>query len=272
MIDLDFKYKVLISDIKSKSPFQPDIGIILGSGLGDFAGSVSTRISIPTASLTGYPESTVQGHMGFIHFSTYKEKKLVLFQGRIHPYEGYSLSQCILPAFISHSLKVKYLIITNAAGGINPDFSPGDLMLISSLNSVFLKKELSILFGTGTLDQKNNIINFPSKRLNKIIEDSALEEKIAIKKGVYFYTKGPSYETPAEIKMIAKFADAVGMSTVHEALFAASNNIETSCISCITNYAAGITSDKLSHKEVMETADRVRLKFERLIKKTIESV
>ncbi|MFH1197612.1 MAG: purine-nucleoside phosphorylase [bacterium] len=273
MVDLDFKYNELIEKLKSVIPFQPELGIILGSGLGDFAESVSTELSIPTSSLPGYPSSTVQGHKGYIHFSTYKGKKLILFQGRIHPYEGYPLSECILPAYIAVAFKIKNLIVTNAAGGMNSLFRPGDLMLISSFNLIAMKKELSQLLGTGTIEQKNRMLNFPSVSLNSTIEKAATEEMIKLRHGVYCYAKGPSYETPSEIKMMRSMgSDAAGMSTVHEALFAAISGIEVSAISCITNFAAGISGEKLSHKEVMETADRARLTFERLLKKAIELI
>ena len=272
-LDLDFKYKSIIDYLKNESPFSPEISLVLGSGLGDFANAVSTKKTISTSSIKGYPASTVMGHEGKIHFSEYKGKKLLLFQGRIHFYEGYKLSECVLPVFISQKLGCKKILLTNAAGGINKEFNPGDLMLALSFNGINLKKELAQLIGLADVNSKNNIIDFPSANFNKIIKQSAEDLKFKIKEGTYWYTKGPSYETPAEIKMMNKFGgDAVGMSTVHEAIFSAYLGMETASISCITNLAAGISDKKLSHSEVTETANLVKGKFEQLVKKTLENL
>lgn len=271
MIDLNFKYKNLIEKIRSDAPFAPEIAIILGSGLGNFAESVSIVKTIPTSRLPDYPSSTIQGHEGKIHFAEFAGKKLLLFQGRIHLYEGYSIYQCILPVFIAHKLGCPQIILTNAAGGINPSFKPGDLMLATSFNGIALKKELTFLIGIASENGIKNFRSMPSPILNKRIKQAAQDEKIHLKEGIYWYTKGPSYETPAEIRFLSKFGgDAVGMSTVHEAVFAGYLGIETASISCITNYAAGLTDNKLSHDEVTETAKLVQYKFERLIKKIIE--
>ncbi len=270
MLDIDFKYKDLVSHLKQSAPFRPDIAIILGSGLGDFAKSVESVISLSTSELPAYPPSTIPGHEGKIHFATYEGRKLLLFQGRIHFYEGYHLSECILPAYLARSLGVKHLVATNAAGGVNPGFIPGDLMLIESFVGMNLKKEITELLGLSGIEQKQSFLNFPSPSLNSIIEQAAHEENISLRKGVYWYNKGPAYETPAEINMVRKFGgDAVGMSTVPEIYYAAGLGIKTACISCITNYAAGMSDQKLSHNEVTGTANRVKEKFERLIKKTL---
>ena len=272
MIDLNFKYKSLIEKIKSDTPFTPEIAIILGSGLGNFAESISIVKTISTSSLPDYPSSTIQGHEGKIHFAEFSKKKLLLFQGRIHLYEGYSIYQCILQVFIAHKLSCPQIILTNAAGGINPSFKPGDLMLTTSFNGIALKKELTSLIGIASENGINNFRSMPSPILNKRIKQAAQEEKIKLKEGVYWYTKGPSYETPAEIRFLSKFGgDAVGMSTFHEAVFAAYLGMQTASISCITNYAAGLTDNKLSHDEVTKTANLVQHKFERLIKKIIET-
>lgn len=271
MIDLSFKFKNLLKEIENHAPFTPDLAIILGSGLGNFSKSVDVKKTISTSSLTEYPKSTIEGHAGKIHFAEFTGKKLLLFQGRIHFYEGYSIDQCILPVFITYKLNCKKIILTNAAGGMNPSFKPGDLMLTTSLNGISLKTELTKLIGIASEKGKINFYNFPSASLNNKIKEAAESEKIELKEGVYWYTKGPSYETPAEIKYMSKFGgDAVGMSTVHEAVFASYLGIETSSISCITNYAAGLTENKLSHAEVTETANLVQHKFERLIKKIIQ--
>ena len=273
MIDLNFKYKNLIDEIRKQAPFVPEFAIILGSGLGNFAERVNIEKTISTSSLPDYPKSTIQGHEGKIHFAEFAGKKLLLFQGRIHLYEGYSIYQCILPVFISHKLNCPKIILTNAAGGINPSFKPGDLMLTTSFNGIMLKKELTDLIGISSEQGKKSFYNLPSARLNNIIRDAAKEEKVELKEGVYWYTKGPSYETPAEIRYISKFGGAaVGMSTVHEAVFAGYLGMEITSISCITNYAAGLTQKKLSHNEVTETANLVQNKFESLIKRIIMTI
>jgi purine-nucleoside phosphorylase len=270
MIDLNFKYKDLISSLGKEKPFVPELAIILGSGLGDFANKVKVIKTIPTSSLPGYPVSTIEGHAGKIHFAQYGKKKLMLFQGRIHFYEGYKISECILPVFAAYKTGCEKILLTNAAGGININFHPGDLMIVSSVNGLNIKKELTQLIGLAGVEEKNRNLNLPSDELNKIIIKSALDEKIELKEGVYSYNKGPSYETPAEIRMAQKFGiDAVGMSTAHEAVFASFIGMEVSAISCITNYGAGISSSKLSHSEVTETANLVKDKFERLVKRII---
>ncbi len=267
MLDIDFKYKDLISHLKKIKPFIPGVAVILGSGLGDFAESVEVELSLSTAELPSYPPSTIEGHQGKIHFAHFGGKKLLLFQGRIHFYEGYHLSECILPAYISSQLGVKYLIATNAAGGVNYEFKPGDLMLTSSFLGVNLKKEMTELLGISGLNERHYFLRFPSPELISIILKAAEEENIPVQEGVYWYNKGPVYETPAEINMIRKFgADAVGMSTVPETYYAAGRGMMTASISCITNYAAGISDSRLSHDEVTETAGRVKEKFERLLK------
>lgn len=271
MIDLNFKYKNLLNELETQTPFTPELTIVLGSGLGNFAENISLHKTISTSSLPDYPKSTIEGHAGKIHFAEFSRKKLLLFQGRIHFYEGYQLSECILPVFIAYKLGCPQIILTNAAGGINPTFKPGDLMLVESFNGIMLKKELTSVIGLANVNGKENFYNLPSRKLNQKILEAAGKEKIELKSGVYWYTKGPSYETPAEIRFISKFGgDAVGMSTVHEAVFAGYLGMETASISCITNFAAGLSENKLSHQEVTETARLVQNKFERLIKKTIQ--
>ena len=272
-IDLYFKYKNLLEVIQSQKSFDPDIALILGSGLGGFANQTEIVKSIRTDSLPDYPKSTVEGHSGIIHFSKLHDKKLLIYQGRIHPYEGYKISECVLPVFLANKLGCKKLLLTNAAGGLNPNLKPADLMLITSMNTFNIKNEITDLIGLASEQMKSDFLNFPSKKINEVIRHAALEEKIFLKEGVYWFGKGPSYETPAEIKMTDILGgDAVGMSTVHEAVYASSLGMEVGAISCITNYAAGISPNKLSHHEVMETAELVKEKFETLVKKIIEMI
>ncbi len=269
MIDLNFKYEQLIKVIQTEAPFTPEISIVLGSGLGEFTESIQTKKSFSPDRLPGYPLSLVEGHSSRVVFATLHGKKLLVFSGRFHFYEGFPLSECILPVFITEKTGCKKIILTNAAGGINPDFLPGDLMLADSFIAIGLKKELTELIGLASLE-KRNLFNCPSIKLNELIRQCAGKEKIDLKSGVYYYTKGPAYETPAEIKFIKKFGgDAVGMSTVHEAVYAANLGLEISAISCITNLAAGISPEKLYHDEVKKTAAKVMSKFSTLLKRVV---
>ena len=270
MVDLDFKYKDLLEKLKIEAPFKPDISLILGSGLGDFADRLEKLKTISTTSLPGYPASTIPGHKGKIHFCKYENKNVLVFQGRIHFYEGYNLNQCILPVFISNKLGTKKIFLTNAAGGVNLDFSSGDLMLITSFNGINIKKELTDLIGITSISSMINFHDFPTETFNNIIRTAAKNKKITIKEGVYWYNKGPAYETPAQIKMTGKFGgDAVGMSTYHEAVYAANLGMETGSVSLITNMAAGISKHKISHEEVTEAANQAKVKFESLVKEIL---
>jgi purine-nucleoside phosphorylase len=271
MFNFNAKYKELIDYISAEVPFKPDISLILGSGLGNFAQRINIVKELSFEEIPGYPSSTVEGHAGMIYFAEYSDKKIILFKGRLHFYEGTSLSECLLPVFITYRLGCRKMLVTNAAGGSNPDYHPGDLMLAESVNGMMIKKELTELLGVASVDAKNYIVNFPSPELNEIIEKAASIEGVELRKGVYWFNKGPSYETPAEVRM-AFYAgcDAVGMSTAHEALYAASLGIQTSVISCITNYGSGVTKNKLDHQEVIKTGNLISTRFEALVKKIIE--
>jgi purine-nucleoside phosphorylase len=270
MIDLNFKYLSAINYVKMESPYFSDIAVVLGSGLGNFADSIEKIKTIPTSEIPGYPTASVEGHKGLIHFSKIKDKKLIIFQGRNHFYEGYGLSDCVIPVLLAKKAGCSKIIFTNAAGGVNKKFSPGDLMLVESFNSFNIKKELTELIGISSLDAKNAFLNCPSLKMNKLFKQAAQENEIQLQSGVYWYTKGPNYETPAEIGMINRFGgDAAGMSTVHEAVFASSLNMEVAIVSCITNMGSGISMKKLSHAEVTETAKHSSEKFALLLKRAI---
>lgn len=271
MIDLNFKYKDLIKEVESHSPFNSEIAIILGSGLGDFDRRIEIIKEIPTSTINGYPASTVEGHKGKIIWGKHNGKKILLFSGRIHFYEGYHISECIIPPFIAFKLGCRNILLTNAAGGISSFLKPGDLMLNLSFNGIQIKKELTTLIGIANPEKKNSFLSFPDEGLNNLIRKAAKEENIELKEGVYWFTKGPAYETPSEIKYISKFGgDAVGMSTVHEAVFAAGLGMKAAAISCITNYASGISDQKLSHDEVTETAQKVKEMFASLVRRFVD--
>ncbi|MEP0861520.1 MAG: purine-nucleoside phosphorylase [Ignavibacterium sp.] len=272
-INLNLKYESLIKFFANENLPSPDIAIVLGSGLGEFANRLESKKVYRTSELPDYPPSTIVGHEGKIHFSEKYGKNVLLFQGRIHFYEGYKISECVLPVFIAHKLGCKKIILTNAAGGINPNFSPGDLMLANSLNGIFIKKEITQLIGLSSPEAKNYLLTLEQNSLTELIKIAADKLRMDLKQGTYIYAKGPSYETPAEIQFFKKFgADAVGMSTVHEAIFSAYLRMETAVISCITNLAAGISDKKLSHDEVTETAEKVKEKFSLLLESVIKSI
>jgi len=274
MKNLRKKYSKLLKVVKAQAPFDVNLALVLGSGLGEFADTVRKIKSIETSTLTDYPVSTVEGHKGFIHFCELGDKRFLVFQGRIHLYEGYSLEQSLLPVLIADYLGIKNILFTNAAGGVADNLHPGDIMLISSFNTVNIKRELASALGLASFEEKRKILfDFPSKTLSEKLIDAACKENIFLKEGVYWFNKGPSYETRAEIQMTKKFGvGAVGMSTAHEALFAAKLGISVAAFSLITNYAAGISPVKLSHQEVIETAEKVKPVLEKLIKRFIETV
>lgn len=252
--------------------FEPEIGIILGSGLGDFVKNFSA-ISIPYSEIPGFEVSAVQGHAGQLVFTEIQGKSIVIMQGRYHFYEGHSIDKIVYPVKVMKKLGVKTLIITNAAGAVSKKLKPADLMLITDhinfmgVNPLIGKNDETL--GTRFPDM-SEVYN---KNLVKIAQNCAKELKIKIKKGIYAASCGPSYETPAEIKMLQKLgACAIGMSTVPEAIFANYCGINVLGISCISNYAAGIKKSTLSHAEVIETTNIAKDKFQSFILKIIEKI
>lgn len=245
--------------------FEPEIGIVLGSGLGDLADKYCD-IAIPYSNIPHFAKSTVQGHKGQLVFADINGRKVVMMQGRNHFYEGHSMSDVTYPIKVMKKLGVKTLILTNAAGAVNKSFRPADLMVITDHIN---------FMGTNPLIGRNDEnfgVRFPdmsevySKNLIKIVDAAGRLLKLDLKHGVYMATTGPSYETPAEIKMARCMgADAIGMSTVPEAIVANYCGIEVIGISCISNYATGVSTKKLSHEEVIETTDKVKAKFKELV-------
>jgi len=262
-----------VKSIREKTDFVPDIGLILGSGLGDYAKNIDVVARIEYSDIEGFPVSTVPGHCGRFVFGYVGGKKVVAMQGRVHYYEGYPIGDVVLPTRIMGLLGIKKLFLTNAAGGVNFDFKPGDFMMITDHITSFVP---SPLIGKNIEELG---VRFPdmsevySKSLRELIVQAAAEHLIELKEGVYVQLTGPNYETPAEIRMCRLLgADAVGMSTACEAMAARHMGIEVCGISCITNMAAGMTKEKLSHTEVQETADRVAKQFEMLVSSVIEKM
>ena len=252
--------------VRARSPLSPAVGVILGSGLGAFADGFSEAVSIPYGELPHFPASSVVGHAGRLVLGKVDGVPAVAMQGRVHFYEGFAPWQVALPARVLCKLGIRALVVTNAAGGIHPDLAPGDLMRITDqLN----------LSGMNPLTGPNEDAlgpRFPdmsaayAPALAEHMKASAQATGAALKAGVYAQLSGPSYETPAEIRMLRTLgADAVGMSTVPEVIAAAHMGVPVAGISCITNYAAGIGERPLSHAEVSETADRVKDTFTALL-------
>lgn len=261
--------------IRKKTDFVPEIALVLGSGLGDYADSANVNVEmiVPYSEISGFPTSTVLGHKGQFVFGTVNGVKTAIMQGRVHFYEGYDISDVVLPVRLMGMMGAKVLFLTNASGGINENFQCGDFMLITDHISSLVK---SPLVGEN-IDELG--VRFPDmseiydKDLRDIIKKSADELEIKLKEGVYIQTTGPQYESPAEIRAFKAIgADAVGMSTACEAIAANHMGLKICGISCISNLAAGISKTPLTHKEVQETADRVAPDFKRLLTESIENI
>lgn len=264
------KLKTCLESVREKTDFQPEVALILGSGLGDYADEIQVVQTIDYSEIQGFPTSTVPGHKGRFVFGYVGKVPVVIMQGRVHYYEGYPMQDVVLPTRLMGMLGAKKLILTNAAGGVNFDFQPGDFMMITDHITTAVP---SPLIGQN-LDELG--VRFPdmsevySKRIQEIIKTAAKDLDIDIKEGVYAQFTGPNYETPAEIRMARVWgADAVGMSTACEAMAARHIGMEIGGISCITNLAAGMSKEELNHKEVQETADRVAVQFKKLITEII---
>ena len=245
--------------------FKPEIAIILGSGLGELADEYCDY-AIPYNEIPDFIKSTVHGHKGRLVFAEIQGKKVVMMQGRNHFYEGHSMQEITYPIKVMKALGIKTLILTNAAGAVNEEYRAADLMLITDHINHMGSNPL-----IGPNDEKigerfPDMTEVYKKSLIKIAEKCAKDLGIDIKKGVYWANSGPSYETPAEIKMIRTLGgDAVGMSTVPEAIVGNYCGLNILGISCITNAASSETSGKLSHEEVIEAANKAKIKFKSLI-------
>ena len=257
--------------ILQKVALRPTVALVLGSGLGDYADTLEQSVKIPYSEIPNFPQPTVEGHAGAFVFGMKEGKQVVVAQGRVHYYEGLPMQEITLPVRVLAAIGVKTLVLTNAAGGVNLGYQPGTLMLISDHINF---SGANPLVGAN-LDEFGP--RFPdasdvyTARLRKELLPKAEEAGIALRQGVYMMFSGPSFETPAEIRMARTLgADAVGMSTVPEALVATHCGMEVLGISCISNMAAGVLNQKLSHQEVMDTGAMVHDKFQKLIKIVIQ--
>lgn len=259
-----------VSEIRRLTDFKPETGIVLGSGLGGFAKNLKVTANIPYGSLTDFPVSTVTGHAGRFVFGFLDEVPVVLMQGRVHFYEGYPMQDVVMPVRLMAMLGASVIMLTNAAGGINRDFSEGTLMVIKDHISSFVPSPLIGRNPDELGTRFPDMTEVYDSELRQIILKSANELGVPAKEGVYLQTSGPNYETPAEIKMFAALgADAVGMSTACEAIALRHMGVRVCGISCITNMAAGISGKRLLHEEVKQTADRVSGQFEELVKVSV---
>lgn len=272
MNNIYLKLKRCLKAIREKTDFIPEAGLILGSGLGDYAKDKEVIFELPYGEIDEFPVSTVPGHDGKFIFARIGGKNVVIMKGRVHYYEGYDMSDVVLPVRLMCAMGAKKIILTNAAGGINEAFSPGDLMLITDQISSLVPSPLR----GRNCDEMG--LRFPdmSEIYTKSLRDAAFSaaEKcgIDLKSGIYIQTTGPNYESPAEIRMYKLWgADAVGMSTACEAIAARHMGAEICGISCISNMAAGISKNPLTHEEVSETGAKAAAKFKALLDNLIET-
>lgn len=259
--------------VREKITFEPEVALILGSGLGNFGETIQVVETLSYNEIEGFPVSTVEGHKGRFIFGYIGEVPVVCMQGRVHYYEGYSITDVVLPTRLMGMLGAKVLFLTNASGGVNFDFQAGDFMLITDHIMNFVP---SPLIGEN-IDELG--IRFPDmsdiykKDLQEIIKNTAKELDIPMQEGVYIQLTGPNFETPAEVRMCRILgADAAGMSTAAEAVAANHMGMKVCGISCITNLGCGMLEQPLSHLEVQETADRVAVQFEKLLTQSVLNI
>lgn len=259
--------------VKKKIDFKPQIALVLGSGLGAFADEIEVAGTVDYSEIEGFPTSTVIGHKGRFVFGYVGKVPVVIMQGRVHYYEGYSMEDVVLPVRLMSMMGAKALFLTNASGGINPEFGAGDFMLINDHISSFVPNPL---IGKNVEEMGTRFPDMSEvykKDLREQIKAAAKELDIDLKEGVYVQLTGPSFESPAEIRMLRTLgADAVGMSTVCEAIAANHAGMKVCGISCVANLAAGMTNNPLTHDEVQECADKAAPLFKKLIGKSIENI
>ena len=260
-----------VEAIRAKTSFEPDVALVLGSGLGNYAENIKIEAEVSYSDIPGFPVSTVPGHAGKFIFGYVGDVKVVCMKGRIHFYEGYDIKDVVLPHRVMKMLGAKILFLTNASGGLGEGFGAGDLMLITDHVSMFAPNPLIgeniDEFGPRFPDMSNVY----KKDLQDVIREVAKENGIDLKEGVYAQLTGPSFESPAEIRLLGKLGvSAVGMSTVNEAIAANHMGMRICGVSCISNLAAGLSDSPLSHEEVQEAADKAAPLFTKLVTESIK--
>lgn len=260
-------------DVRKRTAFVPKVAVVLGSGLGDYAEDIRVEYELPYSEIEGFPVSTVPGHAGKFIFGYIDQVPVACMKGRVHYYEGYPVSDVVLPVRLLKLMGAEILFLTNAAGGVNTSFHAGDLMLIRDHISAFAPNPL---IGPN-IDELGP--RFPDmsrvydRELQKLIAGKAKENHIYLQEGVYAQMTGPSYESPAEIRMLRMLGcDAVGMSTVVEAIAANHMGMKICGVSCISNLAAGMSEHPLSHREVQEAADMAAPAFKRLVTEAVKGM
>lgn len=273
---MDQRYQKLMdcyACFQKKISFVPQVALVLGSGLGDYANDIKVVAELDYKEIEGFPTSTVQGHEGKYIFGYVGTVPVVCMKGRVHYYEGYDISDVVLPIRLMKLMGAKVLFLTNASGGINTEFRAGDLMLIQDQISDFVPSPLigANMEELGT--RFPDMSEIYDKKLQQIIKKTAAVNDIPLEQGVYIQLIGPNFESPAEVRMCRILgADAVGMSTACEAVAANHMRMHICGISCIANMACGITPNPLTHKEVQEAADRVAPRFKKLVTKSIINI
>lgn len=273
---MDARYEKLlrcVECVRQKTDFVPQVALVLGSGLGRYAEEIDVVTAVDYGEIEGFPVSTVPGHQGRFVFGYSGDVKVVIMQGRVHYYEGYDISDVVLPARLMAMLGAKVLFLTNASGGINLDFHVGDFMVLTDHIMSFFPNPL-----IGPNPEQLGT-RFPDmscvydRDLCRCIFDAAEQLRLEVRQGVYVQLTGPSFESPAEIRMLRTLgADAVGMSTACEAVAGRHAGMRVCGISCVTNLAAGVSPTPLSHQEVFDTAERVAPLFRALVRRSIDNI
>lgn len=272
MTDLYSQAQAAVSFIRSNTSLQPKLALILGSGLGDFASHVTDAVAIPYSEIPHFPQSTVEGHLGRLVVGKIAGVPIAVMQGRVHAYEGYSTPQVTFPIRVLGLLGAEQLILTNAAGGINPHYGQGAIVAISDhinltgINAALGRNEPRFGLLPNSGQRFFDMSTAYSPRLRKLAGEEATRQGWTLDQGVYIAVLGPSYETPAEIRAFRTLgADLVGMSTVHEVIVARHMGIEVLGLSVVTNMAAGVLDVPINHEEVMETGKRIATQFTSLL-------
>jgi purine-nucleoside phosphorylase len=272
MSDLYTRARAAADYLASKTALQPKLGIILGSGLGDFANSVENAVAVPYAEIPHFPQSTVEGHSGRMILGTIGGVAVAVMQGRVHAYEGYRMDEVTFPARVLGLLGITKLIVTNAAGGIRPDFSPGQIIGISDhinltgTNAALGANEPRFAVGPDSGHRFFDMTTAYTPSLLAMASAEAAAQGWTMLTGVYLAVLGPSYETPAEIRAFRTLgADLVGMSTVHEVIVARHMGMEVLGLSLVTNAAAGVSSEVIHHLEVMQMGAQAAERFGELL-------
>lgn len=277
--DLYAKAQQAAVSIRTQAPATPHIGIILGSGLGGFGAHVDEPVTLPYASIPHFPQSTVEGHHGNLIMGKVAGKPVAVMQGRVHAYEGYPIADVTFPTRVLGLLGCRTLIVTNAAGGINPVYEPGSLVCITDhinftgTNAALGPNERRFGLSPGTGLRFFDMSTAYSPALRQIAHEQAQRQNIKLENGVYLGVLGPSFETPAEIRAFRTLgADLVGMSTVHEVIVARHMGMEVLGLSLVTNFAAGVTATPIHHEEVMEIGRLAETRFTALLRAILPGI